>query len=122
MILACSDTIRKYMVHPKTQPTTTWLPFLRNHLDVSWAMDFFTVVTGSFSCLYVFVVFEHGRRKVIHLAATYHPSMVWVIQQLREATPFGHQPRYVFRDNDGIYGHGVGAFLDDCGFEEVRTA
>ncbi len=30
----CSDTIRKYMVHSKTQPDkpTTWLPFLRNHL------------------------------------------------------------------------------------------
>ncbi len=120
----CSDTIRKYMVHLKTEPDqpSTWLPFLRNHLDVSWAMDFFTVVTAGFSCLYGFVVFEHGRRKVIHFATTYHPSMTWVIQQLREATPFGRQPRYLFRDNDGIYGHGVGAFLDDCGIEEVRTA
>ncbi len=36
----CSDTIRKYMVHPKIQPDkpTTWLPFLRNHLDVSWPL------------------------------------------------------------------------------------
>jgi hypothetical protein len=45
-----------------------------------------------------------------------------VIQQLREATPFGVQPRYVFRDNDGIFGYGVRAFLDSCGIEEVRTA
>jgi len=81
----CSDTIRKYRVQPD-QPTTL-LPFLRNHLDVSWAMDFFTVATAGFSCLYVFVVFEHGRRKVIHFA-TYHPYMTWVIQQFREATPF----------------------------------
>jgi len=120
----CSDTILKYMVHPKTPPdkSTTWLPFLRNHLDVSWAMDFFTVVTAGFSFLYMFVVFEHGRRKVIHFSTTYHPSMTWVIQQLREATPFGHQPRYLFRDNDGIYGHEVRRFLDACGIKEVRTA
>ena len=61
----CSDTVRKYMVTPKTQPDrpTTWLPFLRNHLEVSWAIDFLTVVTVNFSFLYVFVVFEHGRRK-----------------------------------------------------------
>ncbi len=119
-----SDTIRKYMLRPKTPPDkpTAWLPFLRNHLEVSWAMHFFTVVTANFSFLYVFVVFEHGRRRVIHFATTYHPSMEWVIQQLREATPFGRQPRYLFRDNDGIYGHGVRAFLDGCGIEEVRTA
>jgi len=36
--------------------------------------------------------------------------------------PFGEQPRYLFRDNDGIYGHGVGAFLICCGILEVRTA
>jgi hypothetical protein len=28
----------------------------------------------------------------------------------------------MFRDNDGIYGNGVGAFLKMCGIEEVRTA
>lgn len=120
----CEETVRKYMVRGTNSPakSTTWLSFLRNHVDASWAMDFFTVVTGNFSVLYVFLVFDHGRRKVVHLATTYHPSMEWVIQQLREATPFGSQPRYLFRDNDGIYGHGVRAFLDRCGIEEVRTA
>ena len=72
--------------------------------------------------LYVFLVFDHGRRKVIHFAITETPSMDWVIQQLREAMPFGLQPKYLFRDNDGIYGNGVKAFLKRCGIEEVRTA
>jgi hypothetical protein len=48
--------------------------------------------------------------------------MKWVIQQLRESMPFGLQPKYLFRDNDGIYGNGVGAFLESCGITEVRTA
>jgi putative transposase len=36
--------------------------------------------------------------------------------------PFGEQPRYLFRDNDGIYGHGVRAFLISCRILQVRTA
>jgi len=120
----CTQTICKYMVKPrKPRPeSTNWLAFLRNHVDVSWAVDFFTVTTLGFQTLYLFLVFDHARREVLHFAITPHPSMEWVIQQLREATPFGKQPRYVFRDNDGIFGHGVRAFLESCGIEEVRTA
>ena len=41
--------------------------------------------------------------------------MEWVIQQLREAMPFGEQPHYLLRDNHGIFGCGVRAFLESCG-------
>jgi transposase InsO family protein len=120
----CNDTIGKYMYKPRKprKRSTTWLPFLRNHLDISWAIDFFTVTTINFATYYVFLVFDHGRRRVIHFAVTRNPFMNWVIQQLREAMPFDLQPKYLFRDNDGIYGNGVRAFLDSCGIEEVRTA
>jgi transposase InsO family protein len=120
----CAETVRKYMVKPRKprSPSTTWLSFLRNHLDCSWAIDFFAVTTLRFQVLYVFVVFDHARREVLHLAVTPSPTMEWVIQQLREAMPFGEQPRYLFRDNDGIFGHGVRAFLISCGILEVRTA
>jgi transposase InsO family protein len=112
------------MVKPRESrpPSTTWLPFLRNHLDCSWAIDFFTVTMLGFQVLYVFLVFDHARREVRHFAVTAHPTMEWVIQQLREAMPFGEQPRYLFRDNDGIFGYGVRAFLERCGIQEVRTA
>lgn len=102
--------------------STTWLPFLHNHLDVSWAIDFFTVTTINFATLYVFLVLDHGRRNIVHVAITRYPSMRCVVQQLREAMPFGLQPKYLFRDNDGIYGNGVRAFLESCGITEVRTA
>ena len=120
----CEDTIRKYMYKSRKprKRSTTWLPFLRSHMDVSWAIDFFTVTTFNFTTLYVFLVLDHGRREVLHWAVTRHPYMNWVIQQLRESMPFGLQPKYLFRDNDGIYGNGVRAFLDSCGIEEVRTA
>jgi hypothetical protein len=87
----CEDTIRKYMYRPgkPRKRSTAWLPFLCNHVDVSWAIDFFTVTTLNFAALYVFGVLDHGRRQVIHFAVTRHPLMNWVIRQLREATPFG---------------------------------
>ena len=118
------ESVRKYMIKPrKPRPKSAgWLPFLRNHLEVSWAIDFFTVTTCGFQILYVFLVLDHARRKVLRLAISSHPSMEWVIQQLREATPFGKQPRYLFRDNDQIFGYGVRAFLESCGIREVRTA
>jgi len=119
----CEDTIRKYMYKSRKshKRSTTWLPFLRNHLEISWGIDFFTVITINFTTLYTFLVLDHGRRQVIHFAVTKHPTMQWVIQQLREATPDGLKPKYLFRDNDGIYGYGVGAFLKKCDIEEVRT-
>ena len=122
----CEDTIRKYMVKPRNpkNKSTTWLPFLRNHLDASWAMDFFhSYRTLNFSTLIcVCMILDHGRRKVIRFAITPNPSMNWVIQQLREAMPFRKQPKYLFRDNDSIYGLGVKAFLKSSGIEEVKTA
>jgi len=35
--------------------------------------------------------------------------------------PFDLQPRYLFRDNGGIYGHGVALSPNGCGIREVRT-
>src|SRR5215470_6977460 len=89
----CPDTIRKYMVKHLggTDKSQGWLTFLRNHLQVSWAMDFFTVPTLRFQILYIFVILNHSRRQVVHFAVTAHPTMAWVIQQLREAMPFGQQ-------------------------------
>ena len=73
----CPDTIRKYMIKPKrgTEKSQNWLTFLRNHTDVSWGMDFFTVPTIRFDILYVFVVLNHARRQVIHVAVTARPTM-----------------------------------------------
>jgi hypothetical protein len=60
----CPDTVRKYMVRQMggTDKSQTWLTFLRNHLQVSWAMDFFTVATLRFQILYIFVILHHSRR------------------------------------------------------------
>jgi putative transposase len=117
-------TVRKYMPrrkHPRN-PSGNWLSFLRNHMDVSWAMDFCVVRTIGFRALYVFVILEHERRRIRHWAVTESPSLNWIIQQLREATPLGEVPRYLHRDNDGLYGKRVSQFLKASGIQEVKSA
>lgn len=119
------NTIRKYLPKPtrdRSKSSQTWRTFISNHMDVTWAMDFFVVPTLTFKLLYVFVIVSHDRRNIIHFGVTRHPVMLWVIQQLWEATEFGIQPRYIIRDNDRIYGSGVPAFLHSSGINEVRTA
>lgn len=72
--------------------------------------------------LYIFVIISHERRKIVHFGITRHPTMLWVIQQLREATGFGIEPKHIIRDNGRIYGSGVPVFLRNSGIKEVRTA
>lgn len=119
------NTIRKYLPKPvrdKNKSTQAWKTFLKNHMDSTWSMDFAVVPTLTFQVFYVFIIVSHERREIVHFGVTQRPTMLWVIQQLREATSFGFQPKYIIRDNDHIYGSGVPAFLRNSGIEEVRTA
>ncbi len=119
------NTIRRYLPKPtrnEGRPSQAWKTFISNHMDVTWAIDLFVVPTLAFRLLYVFVVVSHERRQIVHFGITHHPTMLWLVQRLREATSFGIQPDYIIRDNDRIYGHATPAFLKNCGIEEVRTA
>src|SRR5215469_10057619 len=86
------------------EPGIRWLAFLRNHQEVVAAMDFFTVPTISFGVQYCFFVIAHDRRRVLHGNVTKHPTSQWVVQQLREAFPFGSVPRFLIFDRDRKYG------------------
>ncbi len=85
-------------------------------------MDLFTVPTASLRVLYGFFVIDHGRRHVVHLNATYHPTSAWVIQQLREAFPDDTAPRYVIFDRDSIFSAAVATFITSIGTRPVRTS
>lgn len=79
------------------------MTFLRNHRDAIAAMDFLVVPTVRFKLLYVWFVVEHGRRSVLHVNVTAHPTSSWTIQQLREAFPDEHSIRFLIHDNDAIF-------------------
>jgi hypothetical protein len=49
------------------------------------AIDFFTVPTIRLRVLFVFLVLEHQRRKVLHFGVTEHPNAEWAAQQVVEA-------------------------------------
>jgi hypothetical protein len=58
----------------------------------------------SFRLLYGLLIMLHGRRQVLWLGVTEHPTAEWVARQLTEACGWGRAPRYIVRDCDGVYG------------------
>jgi hypothetical protein len=58
---------------------------LRNHIGEIVAVDFFTVPTIWMRVLFVFLIVEHQRRKIIHFGITEHPTAEWAAQQVVEA-------------------------------------
>jgi len=68
-------TVGKYL--PKRPPgrrrgDLRWSTFLRNEATAVLACDFFVAVTATFRMLYVFVVIEHGTRRLAHVNVTTH--------------------------------------------------
>ena len=99
-----------------------WIAFLRNHKDAIAGMDFFTVPTATLNVLYGFFVIHHGRRRILHFNATYHPTAQWVIQQLRDAFPFESAPRHLIFDRDSIFCPAVVKFVKALGAKPGRIA
>src|SRR3984893_3385361 len=104
------------------EPAKRWLTFLRNHREAIAAMDFFTVPTITFRVLYCFFVISHDRRRILHFNVTKHPTSSWIVQQLREAFPFGSAPRFVIFDRDAKYGLQVPAAVRSLSVSPIRTS
>jgi transposase InsO family protein len=68
--------------------------------------------------VFVLLFIAHGRRELVHLSVTAHPTAAWVWRQLIEATPWARQPRYLLRDRDAAYG---GAFVPRARRLRIRT-
>jgi transposase InsO family protein len=97
-------SVAKYMARRRRPPSQGWKTFLRNHADGIVAMDLFVVPTISFRRLYGLLIVGHGRRQVLRLGATAHPTAEWIANQLTEACGWEQAPRYLIRDRDRAYG------------------
>lgn len=104
------------------EPAKRWLAFLRNHREAIAAMDFFTVPTIRFGVLYCFFVIAHDRRRILHFNVTKHPTSLWVVQQLREAFPFGSAPQFLIFDRDKKYGVEVPLAVRSLRIAAVQTS
>jgi transposase InsO family protein len=117
-------TISRWMKRASRDPDPAkrWLAFLRNHREAIAAMDFFTVPTITFGVLYCFFVISHDRRRILHVNVSKHPTSGWIIQQLREAFPFGSAPRFLIFDRDAKYGLDVPSAVRSLKILPVRTS
>ncbi len=100
-------TVSRYM--PKRKATDSqhqsWRTFLRNTLNDTISIDFFTIPTAGFRILYGFIVLSHERREIIHCNVTYNPFEFWVMNQLKEALwEREDEFKYLMRDNGASFG------------------
>ena len=115
-------TVSRYMPLRRKPPSQTWRSFLQNHTQDLVSIDFFVVPTATFRVLYVFLVLEHERRRIVHFNVTDAPSAQWTGQQLVNAFPDDSAPKYVIRDRDKIYGANFVRRVRAMGIEQVLTA
>jgi len=134
-IIVHKRTIKRYMDQVRKRTSgQNWATFLRNHAQDIWACDFtvvhnlffkpiyiFVIHNLFFKPIYIFVIMHHQTRRIIHTAVTTSPTDEWIAQQLREATPWGQQPKYLIRDNDGKYGRTFKDLLRNSGIEDKNT-
>jgi putative transposase len=98
-----------------------WKTFLRNHAADIWACDFLQVTDLFFRSLFAFFNTLLRSRKVIHVGVTRTPTNAWAAQQLREATPYGHTPKYLIRDNDSKFGPCFAHVAATSGIKILKT-
>ena len=118
----CETTIANYMARHTRPPSQSWRTFLINHSKDIASIDFFTLPTATFRVLYVFLVLDNAKRRVLHFNVTQHPTAAWTGQQVVEAFPWDTAPRYMIRDRDGIYGENFRRRVEAMGIEQVLTS
>ena len=95
---------------PEREKTTTWKEFIRSHMDVLAATDFFTaeVWTKSGLVTYYVLFFMHLATRRVHIAGiTPYPDGQWMTQVARNVTMadvgFLSPTRYLIHDRDSKF-------------------
>src|SRR3989442_8105653 len=111
---------------PERQTTTTWKEFIRTHMEVLVATDFFTAevwTLGGLVTYYVLFFIHLGSRKVAIAGMTPHPHAAWMLQMARnvtmEAWGFLAPGQYLLHDRDGKYGPAFQQIIDTAGVTRV---
>jgi putative transposase len=110
------------MFHPSL--FLTWLISIFRtsaHVPDIVACDFLIVPTTACRVLFVFILFAHERRRIVHVNVTEHPTAPWTAQQIVEAFPWETAPQYVLRNRDAIYGCVFRDRVKNLDIEEERA-
>jgi len=95
---------------------------LVNHSRETISIDFFTVPTASFRVIYVFLILDNARRKILHFNVTESPTAIWTGQQIVEAFPWDTAPRFLIRDRDSKYGNEFNRRVAALEIEQILTS
>ena len=111
---------------PERRKTTTWREFIRSHMDLLVATDFFsTEVWTSFGLVtYYALFFIRIRTREVHVAGiTRHPDESWMTQIARNVTMmdwgFLACGDYLIHDRDGKYCAAFQQILEGMGIKRV---
>ncbi len=111
---------------PERRTTTTWHEFIRTHMAVLVATDFFTaeVWTACGVMTYYVWFFLHLASRKVHVAGiTLHPDQRWMTQTARNVTMvdwgFLAPGQYLIHDRDGKYCPAFQRIVDAAGITRV---
>src|SRR5256712_9327566 len=111
---------------PERKKTTTWKEFIRTHMDVLVATDFFTAEVWTLGGLVTYDVlfFIRLSTREVHVAGmTPHPNQAWMAQIARNVTMadcgFLYPGWYLSHDKDGTYCPAFQRIIDEAGITRV---
>jgi transposase InsO family protein len=111
---------------PERKKSTTWNEFIRTHMEVLVATDFFTTEVWTWCGLvtYYILFFIHlSSRKIYVAGMTPHPNAQWMIQVARNVTMadwgFLSPGQYLIHDRDGKYCPAFQHIIDAAGITRV---
>ena len=112
---------------PERKKTTTWKEFIRTHLDVLAATDFFTteVWTRAGLVTYYVLFFIHVASRRVHIAGlTPYPNTAWMGQIARNTTMadsgFLSPGEYLLHDRDSKFTEAFDETLKAAGVKAVK--
>jgi putative transposase len=113
-------------IAPDRQKITTWKDFIRRHMDMLWATDFFSTevwTLGGLVTFYVLFFIKLNTREVHIAGITAHPTEQWMMQVARNLTmeEWGilKPGQYLIHDGDKIFCPAYKQILDDAGVKRL---
>jgi hypothetical protein len=111
---------------PERKTTTTWKEFIRTHMEVLVAADFFTTevwTLGGLVTYYILFFIHLGSRQVHVAGVTPHPNEAWMVQVARnvttEAWGFLAPDQYLIHGRDTKFCAAFQHIIEDAGVERV---
>ena len=116
-----------YDPDPERKYNTTWNQFIRSHMDVICATDFFSVelvTPRGLARYFVMFVIELSTRRVQIAGITSQPTAAWTKQIARNLTDYDDGflkgKRYFIHDRDPVFNKGFQEVLESTGIECIK--